>query len=117
MTIYRAKEQLIKGHCEIWAWGAGGSGQLGLGPVNEKYQRRVPTRLDSLGDLPVRQASCGDAHTLIVARNEASWGLMRRLGMQRREDLDFANAEFDPEDPTVIVYSITPDAWRAARDG
>lgn len=23
VTIYRAKEQLIKGHCEIWAWGNG----------------------------------------------------------------------------------------------
>jgi len=23
ITIYRAKEQLIKGHCEIWAWGNG----------------------------------------------------------------------------------------------
>ncbi|MBC7182602.1 MAG: hypothetical protein H5U30_03380, partial [Marinobacter sp.] len=25
VTIYRAKEQLIRGHCEIWAWGAGDS--------------------------------------------------------------------------------------------
>lgn len=25
VTIYRAKEQLIKGHCEIWAWGNGDS--------------------------------------------------------------------------------------------
>lgn len=25
VTIYRAKEQLIKGHCEIWAWGKGDS--------------------------------------------------------------------------------------------
>ncbi|MBY6034956.1 hypothetical protein KUV59_17415 [Marinobacter daepoensis] len=23
VTLYRAKEQLIKGHCEIWAWGNG----------------------------------------------------------------------------------------------
>lgn len=23
VTIYRAKEQLIRGHCEIWAWGYG----------------------------------------------------------------------------------------------
>ena len=25
LTIYRAKEELIRGHCEIWAWGAGDS--------------------------------------------------------------------------------------------
>jgi len=25
LTIYRAKEELIRGHCEIWAWGDGDS--------------------------------------------------------------------------------------------
>lgn len=25
LTIYRAKEELIRGHCEIWAWGNGDS--------------------------------------------------------------------------------------------
>ena len=44
--------------------------------------------------------------------NTASWGLMRRLGMRRREDLDFANAEFTPEDPVIIVYSIERQVWR-----
>ena len=38
---------------------------------------------------------------------------MERLGMRRREDLDFANAEFDSDDPRIIVYSISHDAWRA----
>ena len=68
-------------------------------------------------DLAFDRFDADEVVALTVARNEASWGLMCRLGMQRREDLDFANAEFDPEDPTIIVYSITPDAWRAARDG
>jgi len=45
----------------------------------------------------------------------ACWGLMERLGMRRREDLDFANADFDPADPTIIVYSIAADAWEKAR--
>lgn len=53
---------------------------------------------------------------LTVTRNEPSWGLMRRIGMRRRKDLDFSNAEFDPDDPTIIVYSISPDEWRLARD-
>lgn len=25
LTIYRAKEELIRGHCEVWAWGNGDS--------------------------------------------------------------------------------------------
>lgn len=48
-----------------------------------------------------------------VNRNAPSWGLMKRLGMRRREDLDFASADFDPEDPTIIVYSIGKDEWGA----
>src|SRR5205085_2418578 len=51
---------------------------------------------------------------LTVRRNTASWGLMERLGMRRREDLDFASPDFDPEDPMLIVYSITRDEWAAA---
>lgn len=50
-----------------------------------------------------------------VQRNTPSWGLMLRLGMRRRVDLDFDNADFDPENPIIIVYSIDRDAWAAAR--
>ncbi|MCR2834440.1 GNAT family N-acetyltransferase [Parerythrobacter lacustris] len=48
-----------------------------------------------------------------VRRNISSWGLMKRLGMRRREDLDFASADFDAEDPTMIVYSTGKDEWGA----
>lgn len=48
---------------------------------------------------------------LTVARNTASWGLMERLGMQRREDLDFDSPDFDPENPRIIAYSIARNAW------
>jgi hypothetical protein len=40
---------------------------------------------------------------------------MIRLGMHRREDLDFDNDEFDPESGTIIVYSITEAQWERAR--
>ena len=39
---------------------------------------------------------------LTVARNTASWGLMLRLGMERRADLDFASPDFDPENPLIM---------------
>ena len=51
---------------------------------------------------------------LTVARNTASWGLMLRLGMERREDLDFASPDFDPENPLIIAYAITRESWRAS---
>lgn len=55
-----------------------------------------------------------DAHEVIaltVERNAPSWGLMKRLGMIRREDLDFPNSDFDPEAAMIIVYSIDRDDW------
>ena len=52
-----------------------------------------------------------DLDTLTVERNEPSWGLMLRLGMRRRAELDFVNADFDPENPVIIVYSIDRPTW------
>ena len=46
---------------------------------------------------------------LTVAPNDASWGLMKRLGMTRRQDLDFPNSDFG--DDIIIVYSITREEW------
>lgn len=51
---------------------------------------------------------------LTVEGNASSWGLMRRLGMQRREDLDFDSADFDPENPRIIAYAILRESWQAA---
>lgn len=53
---------------------------------------------------------------LTVAGNKPSWGLMRRLNMVRREDLDFQSAEFDPDDPRIIAYSIGRDTWASQDD-
>jgi RimJ/RimL family protein N-acetyltransferase len=51
---------------------------------------------------------------LTVQGNTASWGLMLRLGMERREELDFDSADFDSANPRIIAYAITRDQWRAA---
>ena len=53
---------------------------------------------------------------LTVDGNTASWGLMKRLGMARREDLDFANGDFDPANPVIIVYSIDRQVWSARHE-
>jgi RimJ/RimL family protein N-acetyltransferase len=46
-----------------------------------------------------------------VLENEPSWGLMQRLGMRRREDLDYRDERFEP--PLQRAWSIAPDEWRA----
>ena len=47
---------------------------------------------------------------LTVEPNAASWGLMKRLGMERREDLDIASSDFGAD--LIIVYSIAREAWK-----
>ena len=44
-------------------------------------------------------------------QNEGSWGLMKRLGMRRRADLDYDDPRFTDLNPT-IVYEIARDEWR-----
>lgn len=48
---------------------------------------------------------------ITVIGNGPSWGLMRRLGMQRRQELDYADMRFEPPLRHTIVYSIAREAW------
>ena len=48
---------------------------------------------------------------LTVPGNEASWGLMLRLGMERRDDLEFVDPRFGPDLNPCIVFTITSEAW------
>ena len=52
---------------------------------------------------------------LTVPGNESSQGLMKRLGMKRREDLDFLDDRFGPELNPSIVFVIDAVDWPAAR--
>jgi len=66
-------------------------------------------------DLAFDRFDAEEVIAMTVQRNTASWGLMQRLGMRRRDDLDFDNAEFDKEDPVIIVYSSDRASWTAHR--
>jgi RimJ/RimL family protein N-acetyltransferase len=48
---------------------------------------------------------------ITFAPNAASWGLMERLGMTRRPELDYDDARFPALNPT-IVYDIRPGELR-----
>jgi len=52
---------------------------------------------------------------LTVDGNRASWGLMQRLGMVRRFDLDYFDPRYPPDLNPTIVYSIDAAQWYAAR--
>ena len=50
---------------------------------------------------------------LTVEGNEGSWGLMHRLGMERRPELDFPETMWSQDYGNVIVYAITREQWES----
>ena len=48
---------------------------------------------------------------LTVEGNAGSWGLMERLGMTRRADLDYHDPRYGPDLNPTIVYSIAAADW------
>lgn len=52
---------------------------------------------------------------LTVAQNDGSWGLMERLGMKRRSDLDFVDPEYPTEIANTIMYMIDQESWLSRR--
>lgn len=65
-------------------------------------------------DLAFDRFGADEVIALTVQGNTGSWGLMLRLGMARRADLDFDSADFDPENPRIIAYVITREQWQPA---
>lgn len=119
-VLERKQDGAILGFCGLKRCNQAG-GPLGMVEVGwrlredawgQGYAREAATA--SL-DLAFDHFGADEVVALTVQDNHASWGLMKRLGMERREDLDFANDDFDPETGVIIVYSITRDAWAAAR--
>ncbi|HEY9091300.1 GNAT family N-acetyltransferase [Parasphingorhabdus sp.] len=53
---------------------------------------------------------------LTVAGNESSWGLMKRLGMTHRPELDFHDPNYDNDLNPTIVYRIEAQDWLTAKD-
>ena len=49
------------------------------------------------------------------ASNTASWKLMEKLSLERREDLDFSDPEFGGEEDPLIQYSLTKAQWEQSK--
>ena len=63
-------------------------------------------------DLAFDRFGADEVVALTVAGNSPSWGLMGRLGMTRREDLDFTDPRWGPDLNPTIVYAITQQEWQ-----
>jgi RimJ/RimL family protein N-acetyltransferase len=112
-AIERQADAALLGFCGLRIGGHAGT------PVSDELEIGWRLRRDAWGQGYAREAAAASlqwgwansdrarivAWTLFANRN--SWGLMQRLGMIRRADLDFAHPDFPPEHPLSahIVYA------------
>lgn len=77
----------------------------GQGYAKEAASAALDTGFDRFG--------AREIFALTNIENAASWGLMLRLGLRRRDELAFVDPRFEPPIGDTIVHSITAQAWRA----
>lgn len=100
-----AEKTALKGEFEIgWrfresAWGQGYAKEAAIASL----------------DLAFGRFGASYVVALTIGPNAESQGLMKRLGMTRRPDLDFDDPRFGPEMNPTIIYSIDAAEWPAAR--
>ena len=115
--VERKQDGELLGFCGIKLADADGS------PIAGEYEVGWRLREDAWGKGYAKEAAIASLDyafdrlgaeqvvAVTFAPNKPSWGLMKRLGMRRREDLDHDDPRFPELNPT-IVYSIDKEAWR-----
>ena len=94
----------------LWTWGAGFSGQLGLGDTSNRMVPTVVGAEEVFGGSKVRTVACGHDHTLVVTEVGELWAWGRgshgRLGLNDRGD-SLVPRRVDPQhfgnDPIAAV--------------
>lgn len=101
LKIADGRDSSVAGEVEIgWrlredAWGRGYAREAAAAALRHAFERVGAERVIAL----------------TVDGNSNSWGLMRRLGMQRRADLDYVDPDWPPSMNPVIVYEMERSAW------
>lgn len=112
----------ILGFCGLKRVNAPGAGTLTGMPeigwrLRESAWGRGIAKEAAIASLDLGFSKFGYGHILAmtIPPNSASQGLMKRLGMTRREELDFTDERFGPEVNPQIVYWMDAADWPAAR--
>ena len=115
--VERKRDKEVLGFCGLKLADDEGS------PVEGEYEIGWRLREDAWGqgyakeaaaaslDFAFRRLGAARVVALTVEGNAASWGLMKRLGMERRPDLDYAGPDWAAG--KVIVYEMEADAWKS----
>lgn len=94
------------------------SGQFEIGwRLRESAWGQGYAKEAAIASLDLAFGRFGASHVvaLTIDRNLESQGLMKRLGMSRRGNLDFIDQRFGPEMNPTVVYRIEAEEWTAAR--
>jgi RimJ/RimL family protein N-acetyltransferase len=116
-AVERKADEALLGFCGLKIAGDSGSpveGQLEIGwRLREDAWGRGYAKEAAAASLDFAFGALDASHVvaLTVAGNSASWGLMERLGMTRRPDLDYEGPDW--ADGRVIVYRIEREEWTA----
>ena len=112
----------IQGFCGLKRVNAPGAGDLTdqheIGwRLRESAWGRGIAKEAAIASLDLAFARFGAPHVvaMTVPDNLASQGLMQRLGMLRRADLDFEDSRFGPELNPALIWRIDAADWPAAR--
>ena len=116
-VVERRADQAILGFCGLKRADAPGSSVIGMVEIGWRL------REDAWGQGYAKEAAsvsldaafgrfgAEEVVALTVIDNRASWGLMERLGMRRREELDYDDLRYEPPWRRAIVYSISREEW------
>jgi RimJ/RimL family protein N-acetyltransferase len=117
-VVERKQEGELLGFCGIKIADDAGS------PVEGEYEIGWRLREDAWGQGYAKEAAAASLDhvfdrigaervvALTVEGNQASWGLMERLGMTRRPDLDYDGPAW--AEGRVVVYLIRREEWRTS---
>jgi RimJ/RimL family protein N-acetyltransferase len=112
----------IQGFCGLKRVNAPGAGDLSGTPeigwrLRESAWGRGIAKEAAIASLDLAFGRFGYDRVIAmtIPPNRESQGLMVRLGMARREDLDFTDERFGPEINPQIIFEISADDWPAAR--
>lgn len=117
-VVERRSDGELLGFCGLKRADAPGSSVMGEMEIGWRF------REDSWGQGYAREAALAamqlgfeefDAARIValtVHGNAASWGLMKRLGMQRREELDYIDPRYGADLNPTIIYAVDKATWR-----
>lgn len=118
MMIEKATGELV-GHCGIKRVDNPlahnpGDHEIGWLVREDRWRRGYATEaMRAVLDWAFGRVGAPHVVALTSAANVSSWKLMEKLGMRRREDLDFSDPAYPPEDNPTILYSLDAADWKA----